>query len=454
MNLQSLYNILPSSRVFTAEEDLLVYSTDATRLEYRPDAVVKPSTAEEVVELVRWAAANNVPLTPRGAGSGLSGGALPVKGGVVVSFEAMNRIIEIDRENLFATVEPGVITAGVHQAVEVEGLFYPPDPGSMKMSTIGGNIAENAGGPRGLKYGVTRDYVMALDTVLADGSAARFGSRTVKCVTGYDMVRLLTGSEGTLGIITGATLRLLPKPEALTTFLAVYHDADQAAHAVTDIIRRGLIPTTLEFIDRFTIEAVESWRPGAFPAGAGAVLLIELDGFESEVQRQGVLLEDILTKSSAREVRRAADSAEREALWLGRRSAFMALARLKPSTIAEDATVPRSRIPDMVRGIRRIAERYNLMIGVFGHAGDGNLHPTITADIRNADEAHRVEAAVADIFTLALELGGTLSGEHGIGIAKARFMKNELSEASINAMKAVKQALDPSNILNPGKLFF
>lgn len=453
MNLSALNDILPSSCILTSEEELLVYSSDATRLEYRPDVVVKPENAGQVCELLRWATANRVPVTPRGAGSGLSGGALAVRGGILLSFEAMNRILDIDRENLLVTLEPGVITAALHQAVEAEGFFYPPDPGSMKMSTIGGNIAENAGGPRGLKYGVTRDYVMALDTVLAGGSSARFGSRTVKCVTGYDMRSLMVGSEGTLGVVTEATLRLIPKPESLVTFLAVYHDADQAARAVAEIIRRGIIPTTLEFIDRYTIDAVENWRPGAFPAGAGAVLLIELDGFESEVRRQTDILEALLRETGAGELRRAADNAEREALWLGRRSAFAALARMKPSTIAEDATVPRGRIPDMVRGIRRIAERYNLIICTFGHAGDGNLHPTIAADLRNPDEAKRVEAAVADIFKVALELGGTLSGEHGIGIAKAPFMKNELSETSLSAMKSVKHALDPHDILNPGKIF-
>jgi len=450
---KDLMSVLPEGSVSTLSEDLVCYGTDATRIEATPDAVVRPADAASIARIIGIAAAHGEPVVPRGAGTGLSGGCVPVKGGVVVSTERLRQVKDIDTVNLLAVVEPGVVTARLHEAVEREGLFYPPDPASYRACTIGGNVAENAGGLRGLKYGVTRDYVMALKVVLPSGAEVSLGSRTIKSVTGYDLTRLMVGSEGTLGFITEATLRLIPKPETRAALLAAYKTLEDASEAVVAIIRSGVIPSTLELMDDVTIKAVEAHSPTGGAPDCGALLLVETDGSEAEVARQAARIEGVLAKTGALELRRASDPTEQEKLWKARRSALTALARVSPSVVLEDATVPRSQIPAMVRAIRSIAEKHGLTIGTFGHAGDGNLHPTIITDLRDKTAARKVHAAASEIFGAALSLGGTLSGEHGIGVAKAIFMEDEVGKAGLAAMRAVKDALDPRGIMNPGKIF-
>ncbi|MED1144373.1 glycolate oxidase subunit GlcD [Bacillus paralicheniformis] len=432
----------------------LVYSYDATpQFQSMPDAVIAPRSTEEVSQIVKICNTHRIPIVPRGSGTNLCAGTCPTEGGIVLLFKHMNRILEIDEENLTITVQPGVITLDLIHAAEEKGLFYPPDPSSMKISTIGGNINENSGGLRGLKYGVTRDYVMALEVVLANGDIIRTGGKLAKDVAGYDLTRLFVGSEGTLGIITEATLKLIPAPETKKTVLALYQDIDSAAQTVSNIIAHKIIPTTLEFLDQPTIQVIEDFAKIGLPVHAKAVLLIEQDGTEEAVRRDIALIEEICTKGNAVSVQTAQTEGEAENLREARRTALSALARLKPTTILEDATVPRSEIAEMVKAINTIAEKHKISICTFGHAGDGNLHPTCTTDVRNSEEMKRVEQAFEDIFKKAVELGGTITGEHGVGEMKAPYLELKLGKAGIAAMKAVKQALDPNSIMNPGKIF-
>ncbi|MED4404604.1 glycolate oxidase subunit GlcD [Heyndrickxia coagulans] len=432
----------------------LVYSYDASpQFQAMPDAVVAPRNKAEVQAIVKLCNEYRIPVVPRGSGSNLCAGTCPVEGGIVLVFKHMNRILEIDEENLTVTVEPGVITLDMIKAVEAKGLFYPPDPSSMKISTIGGNINENSGGLRGLKYGVTRDYVLALEAVLANGEIIRTGGKLAKDVAGYDLTRLLVGSEGTLAILTEATLKLVPMPETKKTMLALYQDIEACAQTVSDIIANRIIPATLEFLDQPTLQAVEAFAHIGLPTNVKAVLLIEQDGPQEVVERDIEKIAEICRKQHAVDVKVAASPEHAEALMTARRSALSALARLKPTTILEDATVPRSEVAKMVVAINEIAEKYGLHIGTFGHAGDGNLHPTCLADIRDQDEMERVEKAFAEIFQKAIELGGTITGEHGVGRAKAPYLEWKLGETGIGVMNAIKNALDPNHILNPGKVF-
>ncbi len=349
-------------------------------------------------------------------------------------------------------VEPGVITQKLNDEVARRGLMYPPDPSSMKTSTMAGNVAENAGGLRGLKYGVTKDYVMGLEVVTPTGDILQTGTKTVKTATGYNLTQLFVGSEGTLGIMTKIIVKLIPAPEHQESVLAIFQDMSQAAQTVADIIKAGVVPATLEFMDHTTINAVEDYKKIGLPREAGAILLIETDGVREAAIKEIGRVEEICEKNSAMNIQKARDDAEREAIWQARRAALSALARVRPTTILEDATVPRSRIPDMVKGVRDIAKKYRIQIGNFGHAGDGNLHPTILTDARDKEEFARVEKAIEEIFDLALALEGTISGEHGIGSTKARFLEREVGAAGMEAMKRIKQALDPNGILNPGKM--
>jgi len=451
--LETIKGIVGKEHFYDSYEERLCYSYDATLEEAIPDAIVFPGSAEEIALIMKTANEYKMPVIPRGAGTGLSGGSVPVKNGLVLNLCRLNRILEINQKDYYAVVESGVITQTLNDAVAKLGLMYPPDPSSMKTSTIGGNVAENAGGLRGLKYGVTKDYVMGMEVVTPTGEILKTGTRTVKTATGYNMTQLFTGSEGTLGIIVNVVLKLIPAPEHKESVLAIFKDMNQAAQTVADIIAAGVMPATLEFLDNTTINAVEDYKRIGLPRDAGAVLLIETDGVKEAAVKEIRRVEEICKKNEALNLRKAETEDERENLWQARRAALSALARVRPTTILEDATVPRSRIPDMVRGVNEIAKKYNIRIGNFGHAGDGNLHPTILTDERDKEEFARVEKAVEEIFDLALNLGGTISGEHGIGSAKARFMPKEVGEAGIRAMYAVKKALDPNNILNPGKMF-
>ncbi len=447
---------LPSLTCLREKEDLISYAFDGTAvLRQMPAAVVFPTTTEEVAAVVKLAGETGTPLVTRGAGTGLSGGTVPDAGGasVVVCLTRMNRVLETDARNLTLLAEAGASTADVALAAERAGLFYPPDPGSMKISTIGGNVAENSGGLRGLKYGVTRNYVMGLEVVLASGEVLWTGNKCVKDVAGYSLRDLFIGSEGTLGIITKILLKLIPPPGARRTLLAVYDRMEDAAATVSSIIAAKIIPCTLEFLDNVTIHCVEDYAKVGLPRDADAVLLMETDGHEAAVETEAAAMADLARRHGARAVQVAADAAEGAALATARRSAFSALARVAPTTILEDATVPRSELVRMIGFIRETGERHRLKIGTFGHMGDGNLHPTFLTNERDAAEMARVEAAMKEIFDFAVSLGGTITGEHGVGLAKKDFLKGMVGEINLSVMRAMKRAFDPANILNPGKIF-
>jgi glycolate oxidase len=451
---EKLIAIVSKENFDDTKTERLVYSYDSTPdLQAMPDGVISPRSTKEVSEIVKVCNEYKVPIVPRGSGTNLCGGTCPTEGGLVLLFKHMNKIVDLDEENLTITVQPGVITLEVTVAAEAKGLFYPPDPGSMKISTIAGNIAENAGGLRGLKYGVTRDYVLGLEVVMANGDIIRTGGKLAKDVAGYDLTRLMVGSEGTLGIITEAILKLIPYPETKKTMLALYEDLEAAARTVSKIIANKIIPTTLEFLDQPTIRVVEDYAQIGLPTDAKAVLLIEQDGPPEVVTRDIEKIIKICKEEGAFSVQVASSDEEAVALTSARRTALSALARLKPTTILEDATVPRSEIAKMVHAINTIAKKYNLDICTFGHAGDGNLHPTCPTDSRNHEEMERVEMAFAEIFEKAVELGGTITGEHGVGVMKAPYLELKLGKEGIAVMKAIKQGLDPNNIMNPGKVF-
>ena len=447
-----LKRIFGDGNVSFAKEVLLCYAYDATNTPHLPDAVVFPSGPDEIALILKMANSEGFPVIPRGAGTGFSGGSIPVKGGVVLSFERMKRILEIDTDNLVAVVEPGVVTWDLQQAVEKSGLFYPPDPSSLKMSTIGGNIAECAGGPRAIKYGVTRDYVLGLEVVLPTGEIINTGVRTAKGVVGYDLTRLMVGSEGTLGVITKATLRLLPLPEETVTMLALFNDLKDAAKATAAIIRAKVVPSTLEIVDSVSMKCVEEYANVGLPK-AGALLLIEVDGNSEAVRKEAEAVAGVCLDNGAIDFRTARDKNEVKDLWKARRAISASLFRAKPNKINEDIVVPRSRIPDLVEGIKDISEKYSVLIASFGHAGDGNIHVNVMYDKKDAAEAKGANDAVVEIFKLTLALGGTISGEHGVGTSKMKYLEMELGQQAIEGMKKIKAALDPKGILNPGKIF-
>lgn len=452
--LARLRQIVGPAHVHSGPAQLIAYSYDGTFQQRRPDVAVAPATTDEVAAVLRLANEHGIPVVPRGAGSGLAGGTVPLAGGIVLNLARMNRIREISPADGVAVVEPGVITARLQAEAERLGLFYPPDPASLKQSSLGGNVATNAGGPRCLKYGTTKDYVLGLTVVLADGRVLRTGGRLVKQSTGYQLTQLFVGSEGTLGVITEIVLKLVPRPREQATARAAFPSLDQAAATVTATLTAGLLPTALELLDRTCIELVEDHLQLGLPRDAEALLLLEADGSDrAAVQAEVAQMAEIARQHGATEVRVAGDAAEREALWAARRAVSPALGRARPNKLGEDIVVPRSRIPEMVRRVRAIAAEVGLPIPVFGHAGDGNLHPNILFDRRLPGELERVERAATAIFRAALDLDGTLSGEHGVGSLKREFLGERLGAEGVWAMRAIKQALDPKGILNPGKLF-
>lgn len=441
-------------RVLSDPEDLVTYSYDGTpHLSGAPAAIVYPTGTEEVVSIIRWAYENGVKIVPRGSGTGLSGGSVPIQGGIVLCMVRMNRILEIDDENLTVLCEPGVITAELAAAVAAKGLFYPPDPGSMKISTIGGNVVENSGGLRCLKYGVTEDYVLGMEVVLADGQVFWTGSKSKKDVAGYNLKKLIVSSEGTLGILTKVLLRLVPPPADSKTLLALFPDMVSAGRAVAGIIAGKIIPCALEFLDNVTINCVEDNSHIGLPREAGALLLIQTDGHPAQVQDEAEKIRQICTQHGAFDVKVAKTKEEGETLAQARRMALASLARRKPTTILEDATVPRSKVPEMLAFIDEIRKKYNLEIGTFGHAGDGNLHPTCLTDERNHEEMERVEQAFDEIFKKAIELGGTVTGEHGVGCVKSKYLPLMVGDTGIQVMRRIKKIFDPQGVLNPGKIF-
>ena len=445
--------VVGADNVMTSETDRHSYSYDAAVLDsVMPALVIRPETSEALGKCVKLCNDNGLPLTVRGAGTNLSGGTIPHPGGVVILTNGLNRILEINEQDMYAVVEPGVITAQFATEVAKRGLFYPPDPGSQAVSTLGGNVAENAGGLRGLKYGVTKDYVMGVDFWDVNGELIKSGSRTVKCVTGYNLAGLMVASEGTLGVFDKLILKLIPPVQAAKSMMAVFPSMKAASETVAAIIANKIVPATLEILDNFTIRTVENFRGAGLPTDAAALLLIEVDGHPAQVEDEAAMVEKICKENGATELKVAKDAAERDAVWQARRDALPALAKLKPTCVLEDATVPRSKIPAMIQALDEIAKELNLTIGTFGHAGDGNLHPTILTDKRDKAEWERVEKGVDMIFDRALALGGTLSGEHGIGLAKSKYLAQETSKGTIEYARRMKSVLDPKGILNPDKI--
>ena len=452
--IDGLKAIVGKNNVLTSPEDLACYSYDGTFIESLPGAVVNPATTEEVTGVMKLAAGARIPVTARGMGSGLAAASVPQEGGLVLGLTRMNRIKEIDTENMMTWVEAGVVTADLQTEVERLELFYPPDPSSIRHSTIGGNIACNAGGPRCLKYGVTGNYVMGLTVVLSDGRIIYTGGKAIKNVTTYNLTQLFTGSEGTLGIVTEALLKLIPKPKHARTATAVYSNVESAGETVNRILLADIVPATIELMDSTTLNTIEEAMHLGLPITAEAMLLIEVDGAdEAQVLAEIEAIAEIARANGATEVKIARDEQERAHLWQARRSISPSLARRRPNKLGEDISVPRSKIPETIRRIKAISEKYNLPIAVFGHAGDGNLHPNILFDRRDPDEWARVQQVTKELFTTAVELGGTLSGEHGVGTLKLPYLGLDVDSEVVSVMKAIKQTLDPAGILNPGKKF-
>ncbi len=450
--IRELQQVCGRQYVLTDKADRICYSYDATQRQFLPDVVVHPADTEAVSRIMRIANRHTIPVFPRGAGSGFTGGSLPTSGGIVLGLTRLDRIIDIDEENLVATVEPGVVTGDFQKAVEAVGLFYPPDPASLGFSTLGGNVAECAGGPRCVKYGVTKDYILGLEIVTPTGDILKTGGSTMKGVVGYDLTKLICGSEGTLAVITKIIIKLLPLPEAKKTMLVMFDSIDGAARSVSAIIRGKIIPTTLEFMDSRTIDCVRRATDLEVPSAVQAVLIIEVDGDREFLDKQAAKISEIIHPLGVVETRIAETAADSEAIWQIRRSVSASLRRVNPDKFNEDVCVPRSKVPDMIRKIDRIADEYNIPIVNYGHAGDGNIHVNIMIDKSISGEAEKADSAIKAVFAGALELGGTMSGEHGVGIVKAPFISMELSDIAIDYMKTIKRALDPKNILNPGKM--
>lgn len=444
--------IVGKQNCFSQIEDTMAYSYDAFPEEPKaPDIVVKPTDYEQIGQIIKLCNENSIPLIVRGSGTNLSGGTLPVSGGCVMLMTGFNKILEINTDDLYAIAQAGVVTQKLADAAAKKGLLYPPDPASLKVSTLGGNVAENSGGLRALKYGVTSHYLMGVKFFDSQGNLVKGGGKPVKLVTGYNLPGLMLSSEGTLGVMVEFILKLVPPPQARKTMLVIYNDLIKASQTVSDIISSKILPATLEILDNFTIQTVEKYHHLGLLTNAQAILLIEVDGHEAAVEDEYQKVANIC-KSLGGEIHIAKDEAQRDELWQARRDALSSLARLNPTLILEDATVPRSKVPAMMQAINDIAKKYNLLIGTFGHAGDGNLHPTILTDKRNKEEMSRVEKAIDEIFETTLKLDGTLSGEHGIGIAKAKYLESEVGQSTIAFMKKLKTGLDPKNILNPHKM--
>jgi len=450
---KKLSAIVGSANISREKEDLLCYAYDATAMVYMPDAVIFPANTAQVSAILKLAQEKNFSVIPRGSGSGMTGGTLAVKGGVIMVMVRFNRIIKIDVANLIVHVEPGVITADLHKAVEEKGLFYPPDPASSAVCSLGGNIAECAGGPRAVKYGVTRDYVLGIEAVLPGGKIIKTGVQTAKGVVGYDLTRLIVGSEGTLAVITKMILKLVTLPATTGTMMVVFSTMESAAKTVSAIIKGTVLPRTIEYMDNAAIRCAEKSMPTGLPIKAGALLIIEVDGSEDEVCKQMVVLETFCKKTGAEYVKVAQTKEEQANLWKARKAVSPALFMYAPHKINEDIVVPRSKIPLMVKKISELKDRSGLMMVSFGHAGDGNIHCNVMLDKTDKKELEKAEAVVEELFDYTLELGGTISGEHGIGITKQQYISKEISCDEMEIMRGIKKVFDPEGILNPGKIF-
>jgi glycolate oxidase len=456
-SIKKLKAIVGEKHLATASEDLMCYSYDGTGMEFMPAAVAFPGSAAEICSIMELANQDLFPVIPRGAGTGMTGGALPAEGGLILVTSRLNKILEIDTENQIAVVEPGVITGQFQAAVKKEGLYYPPDPASSDFCTMGGNVAECSGGPSAVKYGVTRDYVIGLEVILPDGRLMHTGVRTAKGVVGYDFTRLFIGSEGTLGIVSKIVVRLLTLPTHKKTFLVLTESMQQATVLVSEILKSGIMPSTLEYMDSTALSVVNDYLPLEMPKNTRSLLLIEVDGDEQSTAAQGekllILLEDRQKYQGILEVRQAKNESEALDLWKARRSISPATFALRPHKISEDVVVPRSKIPQLVDFIEKLAIELGIVILTFGHAGDGNIHVNIMIDRDNPEENEKGREAKRRLFDHVIALQGTLSGEHGIGITKAPFIALELDETSLEFMEKIKTLFDPNNILNPGKIF-
>ncbi len=448
--IQELKDLVGKDRCLTAPEDLMVYSHDAFA-EKRADVVVLPTGTEEVSRILKFANRERIPVTPRGSATGLSGMCVPERGGIVLAMSKMNKILEISPEDRLAVVEPGVITNDLQIAAEAAGVFYPPDPASQTICQIGGNVATNAGGPRCVKYGVTRDYLLGLEAVLPSGEVIKTGGRPIKNVTGYDVTRLLCGSEGTLAVITKIIVKLIAKPEARRTLLVAFRSIDDASTTVSRIMAAGIVPRALELMDQHYIQNCEKIYKLGLPMDAAAMLIIEVDGFVETVDRQARIAREFCEAQGAFDIKLAQTEEEAERLWIARKVGSVALFRVSKMMVAEDATVPISKIPAMVRRIKDIGEKYGMTIYLLAHAGDGNMHPLLTYDPGKKEEVERMENASREIFEASIALGGTLTGEHGIGLAKKQFIPLEISPAEVQIWKNIKNSFDPNGIMNPGK---
>jgi glycolate oxidase len=445
--ITSLKEIVDPAYVLYSLLDMTLYGYDASLEKALPDAVVLPGSTEEVQKVVAFAHREGIPITARGSATNLSGGTVPIRGGIVIHFSRMNKVLEVDLANRTATVEPGVITLDLQNLVAKKGFVYAPDPASQKVSTLGGNFAENSGGPHCLKYGVTTNHILGAELILDDGSLAWIGGKS-QDNPGYDLTGLLVGSEGTLGIVTKIILKLIPSPEAIKTMLAIYNTVEDASNTVSAVIAEGIIPATLEMMDNTVIQAIKA----GYPLDAAAVLIIELDGMADGMDRQAEKILDICKRHNVREVNLAKTEAERALLWAGRKGAFGAISRIRPSYMVCDGTVPRTRLPEVLKKVGEIGKKYNVGIGNVFHAGDGNLHPLIVFDERDKEELSRVHKAATEILRVCADVGGTISGEHGIGTEKLKEMSFIFSESDMRFMRELKKALDPTDILNPGKV--
>lgn len=451
----TLIKILGKENVLTSKEDCIMYATDSAAVStdlYLPDYVVFPKSTKEISEILKLANKNTIPITTRGAGTNMTGACIPFKAGIVICTNKMNKILNLDIQNQTITVQTGIVVKDLQDAAEKENLFYPPDPSNLKVSTIGGSLALNSSGSRTFKYGSTKDYVLNLTVVLANGDVIQTGSNTIKNATGFNLTQLFIGSEGTLGVITEATFRLIPKPEHSQIMLVYFNDMNKAATAINTIILNKIVPSVLDILDKITMETIEKFYPAGFLTNNAAAIFIEVDGDENNIKKQTKLINKICKDLGATEINIPKTKEETDKLWTARRSSFGAVTKLRPNVLSEDMVVPRSKMPLMIAKTYEIAQKYNIEISIVGHAGDGNFHPHIAFDLRDKKETERVQGAVKELFLQAIELGGKISGEHGIGAIKSKYLKYSIDPIVLKYMKQIKNLFDPKNIMNPLKV--
>ena len=453
-HIQYLQNIVGKENIYSDKAHLIAYSYDATKARFEPDAVVFPRDEDDISKILKYCNEHKIIIVPRGAGSGFTGGALPSSGGIVLAMERhMNKILEIDVKNMVAVVQPGVINKDLQKAVEEIGLFYPPDPASQEYSTLGGNVSENAGGMRAAKYGITKDYVMATRAVLPNGDIIRAGKKTIKDVAGYNISGILVASEGTLAVLSEITLRLIPKPKLTKTAMGIFESVHDAMESVYKTMASGITPVAMEFLDNLTIRAVEETFSKGLPVDAGALLVTDVDGnLEEDLNFQLAQIEKVFRQNGCKEFKIAKDEQEASDIWFARRNASPALSVYGSKKLNEDVTVPRAVLPQLLEKFYAIAKKYDVKIPCFGHTGDGNVHTNVMVDGSNEEEVKKAYKAIEEVFAATVELGGTLSGEHGIGLAKAPYMHMAFSDEEMALFKSIKMAFDPNNILNPAKM--